>query len=133
MVIKSLAMSKITHLLLALSCPSKQFSQSIDNIVADFLWNNKTPSFRMEIIKAEITEGRMRLHNLHRISQTFKITWLRRIFSSYGIWIQILKLNGIEHFVYRGDMYAKDLKDTVENPFWKFPGVSIVYHSTFQT
>ena len=82
-------MSKITPILLALPCPSKQLLQSIDNVVADFLWNNKTPSFRREIIEAEITAGGMKLHNIHRFSQTLKITYLRRIFSDYGIWIQI--------------------------------------------
>ena len=49
----------------------------------------------------------MKLRNLHRFSQTLKLTWLRRIFSSNGIWIQIPNLNGIDECVYRGDMYLK--------------------------
>ena len=64
-VIKSIVMSKITHLLLALLCPSKQLLQSIDNLVANRPWNEKTPRFRREIIKADIKEGGMKLQNLH--------------------------------------------------------------------
>ena len=52
MVIKSLFLSKITHLLLYLPSPNK-FSE-INTIFKNFLWNNKPPKFRKEIMKADL-------------------------------------------------------------------------------
>ena len=56
-VIKSLVMSKITHLLLALPCPKQMLIKELEEFVSEFLWNKKTPRFRKEIIEAEIKEG----------------------------------------------------------------------------
>ena len=56
-VIKSLVMSKITHLLLALPYLKKILTKELENFVSDFLWNKKTPRFRKEIIEAEIMEA----------------------------------------------------------------------------
>ena len=63
-VIKSLVMSKITHLLLALTCPDKNMVNEFENVVFDSLWRGNTPRYRKEIIEAEIKEGGMKLLNL---------------------------------------------------------------------
>ena len=44
-VIKSLLMSKITHILLSLPSPSQQAITQLEGLFAYFLWGNKPPSF----------------------------------------------------------------------------------------
>ena len=73
-VLKSLVMSKVTRLLLALPFPNKQLFKLIENLAADFLWNKKTPRFRKEIIEAEIKQRGMKLHNFQKLSETLKLT-----------------------------------------------------------
>ena len=55
-VIKSLFLSKITHLLLSLPSPKKTLFNEINTLFKNFLWNNKPPKFRKEIIEADIPD-----------------------------------------------------------------------------
>ena len=61
-VIKSLFLSKISHMLLSLPSPIKTLFGEIITLFKNFLWNNKPPKFRKEIIEADIFDGGLRLH-----------------------------------------------------------------------
>ena len=60
-IIKSLLMSKITHILLSLPTPSDRMFAQLDNIFFGFIWGNKPPKFRREIVEANIVEGGLKL------------------------------------------------------------------------
>ena len=117
-VLKSLVMYKVTHLLLALSCPNKQLFKLIESLAADFFSNKKTPRFRNEIIEAEIKEGGMKLHNNQKFPETLKLTWLKRTLSSEGFWTEFPRLS-VYQCIYRGLLYVKSLVKKIENPYWK--------------
>ena len=55
-IIKSLLMSKITHILLSLPTPSENTFAQLDNLFFTFIWGNKPPKFRREIVEANIIE-----------------------------------------------------------------------------
>ena len=61
-IITSLLISKITHILLS---PSTTLSQ-LEELFYDFLWNDKPPKFRNEIVEANTNDGGLKLHNLKK-------------------------------------------------------------------
>ena len=81
-IIKSLIYSKITHILQSLPKPSQQTFIDLQSIVDSFLWNNKPPKFRKEILEAEISEGGLKLHNLKTFCMALKAGWIKQYLSS---------------------------------------------------
>ena len=76
-VIKSLFLSGITHLLLSLPSPKRSLFEEINSIFKKFLWNNKPPKFRKEIIEAEIIDSGLKLHNLEKFDLALKLGWAK--------------------------------------------------------
>ena len=56
-IIKSLLISKFTHMLLSLPSPSTEIIKELEQLFADFLWSGKPPKFRREILEAETKLG----------------------------------------------------------------------------
>ena len=77
-IIKSLLMSKITHILLSLPTPSESAFAQLDSLFFTFILGNKPPKFRREIVEANIIEGGLKLHNLKKFDAALKIRWLKR-------------------------------------------------------
>ena len=50
-VIKSLAMSKITHLLMNLPDPEESFLKELNKLLYNFLWNGKNDNIRLVYVK----------------------------------------------------------------------------------
>ena len=85
-IIKSLLMSKITHMLLSLPTPSESSFAQLDSLFFTFIWGNKPPKFRREIVEANIIEGGLKLHNLKKFDAALKIGWLKRYISTKSKW-----------------------------------------------
>ena len=84
-VIKSLFLSKITHLLLSLPSPTQTLFKEIDTLFKNFIWNNKPPKSRKSIMEADIIDGGLRLHNLQKFDQALKLGWAKRLLTSQSI------------------------------------------------
>ena len=85
-IIKSLLMSKITHMLLSLSSPDVICIKELYNTFSNFLWCGKPPKWRKEILKGEIHHRGLKLHNIALFDQTLKLSCLRRFLSSKSKW-----------------------------------------------
>ena len=117
-IIKSLLMSKITHMLLSLPSPSVICLKELYNTFSNFLWCGKPPKWRKEILDGELHHGGLKLHNIALFDQTLKLSWLRRFLSSIGKWTVIpsyLELN--DAFKY-GPVYLDRIIETTSNKFW---------------
>ena len=55
--IKSLLISKITHMLVSLPSPNFLCIKEIENTFSNFLWSEKPPKWRKEILEGEIYQG----------------------------------------------------------------------------
>ena len=118
-IIKSLLISKITHMLLSLPSPNVLCIQEINNTFADFLWCGKPPKWRKEILEGEIKHGGLKLHNIVLFDKTLKLSWLRRYLRSTGKWTVVpndFDLN--EAFVFGADYLERTIEAT-DNKFWK--------------
>ena len=63
-VVKSLLLSKLTHLLLSLPSPNRHSITYPDSIVNQFMWAGKPAKIRREILEADIKFGGLRKYNL---------------------------------------------------------------------
>ena len=81
-IIKSLLLSKITHMLLSLPSPNFLSIKELNNAFSNFLWGGKPPKWRKEILEGEICHGGLKLHNIQLFDKTFKLSWLKRFLKS---------------------------------------------------
>ena len=117
-IIKSLLMSKITHVLLSLPSPSVICLKELYNTFSSFLWCGKPPKWRKEILESEINHGGLKLHNISLFDQTLKLSWLRRYLSSRGKWTIIpFNIELSDAFKY-GPIYLDRIIETTSNKFW---------------
>ena len=93
-IIRSLLMSKITHILLSLPTPSDTTFAQLDQLFFTFMWGNKPPKFRREIVEANTIEGGLKLHNLKKFDAALKIGWLKRYITSNSKWTTTPSLMG---------------------------------------
>ena len=117
-VIKSLFLSKITHLLLSLPSPKKILFEEINLIFKTFLWNNKPPKFRKEIIEAEIIDGGLKLHDLEKFDLSPKFGWAKRLLRSESKWTVFPNFWGIYDVFTFGPDKLEATKEVIYNPFW---------------
>ena len=118
-VFKSLISSMITHILLSLPNPSQEFIKEYEKICKNFLWGEKPPKFRQEILEYPYEMGGLQLHNLERFSSSLKVTWLRRIISTDSSWTVFALAYKIDKCWLFGNEYIELNRDKMKNMFWR--------------
>ena len=78
-VIKSLALSKINHLILALPNPSKHIIKELQNMFYKYLWSCGPDKIKRNIIIQPICRGGLKMIDLENFISSLKITWIRRL------------------------------------------------------
>ena len=119
-VIKSLILSKFTHLFLALPNPPGDFQKLLERKLYKFLWSNGPDRICRKNIVKNIQAGGLRMVNVSAFITSLKVTWLRRviIFSDGDNWSTLSRLNWNKLFVL-GDAYIRTVINDLRNPFWK--------------
>ena len=118
-IIKSLLMSKFTHMLLSLPSPSTEIIKELEQLFADFLWSGKPPKFRREILEAEIKLGGLKLHNLTNFDSALELGWLKRFQKSSSKWTTFPKELELEGVFCYGPDYIDRIEGLNSNPFWQ--------------
>ena len=117
-IIKSLLISKITHMLLSLPSPSSSCINDLNNTFSKFLWSGKPPKWRKEILEGEIFHGGLKLHNIALFDKSLKLSWLKRYLVSSSKWtIFPDDFDLWEVFTYGPDILDR-IKETTSNKFW---------------
>ena len=78
-IIKSLLNSKITHVLLSLPTPSQLTINKIEKMFQNFIWGQKNPKFRKEIMENALNFGGLKMTNISTFDSALKLSWLKRI------------------------------------------------------
>ena len=119
-VIKSLILSKFTHLFLALPNPPGEFIKLLERKLYKFLWSNGPDRIPRRNIVKNIHAGGLRMVNVNEFITSLKVTWLRRliIFSDNDNWSSLSSIN-LNKIFSLGDTYSKTVIKDLRNPFWK--------------
>ena len=117
-IIKSLLISKITHVLLSLPTPSNDTFNTLDSIFSKFIWNCKNPKFRKKIIENPICQGGMGLTNLSLFNSALKMSWLKRLLPQSTGWAVFPIHFNIHKLILYGDEFARRISKNTRNKFW---------------
>ena len=119
-IIKSLVISQLNHLFISLPNPCENILNELHKIIFNFLWNNGTAKIKKDIITKPYEDGGLDMINLPAYIKALKITWLRRILNSDGVW-QNLLLHRIklDHLLQFGIEYVEKVLKDIKNNFWK--------------
>ena len=117
-IIKSLLMSKITHMLLSLPSPNVICIKELYNTFSNFLWCGKPPKWRKEILEGEIYYGGLKLQNISIFDQTLKLSWLRRYLQSSSKWTLFPNSFELDEAFLYGPDYLDRIIEMTSNKFW---------------
>ena len=119
-VLKTLALSKINHLFLALPNPPAHILKEINTLFFNFVWNGSKDRIKRKILIQDYNLGGLRMINVNYFSEALKITWLRRLLNAEDSkWTNILTTQWKEckdFYKFGTDFISTNLHNL--NPFW---------------
>ena len=119
-IIKSLLISKVTHILLSLPNPKTQTLYEIDCLFKNKqTWKNKRPKYRPEILEHNQLDGGLGYPNLADFNDALNISWIKRIYIGEEGWRVFPKVYGIDKVLIYGAKYVDKMFKKVETGFWK--------------
>ena len=77
-IVKTLAISKLTLICSVLDTP-KGFSDEVNNIIFDYLWNYKNPKLKKTTNIKNKMDGGLHMINFTLFDNTLKIVWVKRL------------------------------------------------------
>ena len=107
-VIKSLALSKLSHVALVVPNPSKDKIKRIETVLYRFLWGGGSEKIRREDSKLPPRYGGLGMPDINNFWTAFKFSWLRRLLQSQAFWPDLL-LQQISKIISVNDLTASDL------------------------
>jgi hypothetical protein len=119
-VIKTMALSKINHLLISLPNPSNKVIKELETLFFNFLWNNSPDKIKREIIIKQMSEGGLNMIELKSFIHSLKLGWIRRILHENKKWKNIFENSypDICNFSKFGPDFIKNQLSRIDNPFW---------------
>ncbi|MCU7801037.1 MAG: reverse transcriptase family protein, partial [gamma proteobacterium symbiont of Lucinoma myriamae] len=130
-VIKSLALSKINHLILAIPNPSEKLVKDIQNMFYDYLWAHGPDKIKRKLITQNYDIGGLRMIDLSLFIHSLKLTWLRRFMvniNKYSFIVQELYPVIYDCSRFGGKIFDVR-KHQINNKFWEEVLYSYKYFS----
>ena len=119
-IIKSLIISQFNHLFISIPNPSHNILKELNHSIFKFIWNNKNDKVKREVMTLDFDDGGLNMIDLKTYIHSLKLTWIRRILNTEGIWqnllLQQFNLNNIINY---GVEYLNIIISKQSNKFWK--------------
>ena len=123
-VVKTMAVSKLIHILSVLPTPNKHFFKKINAIFSEFIWNSKTGKVCRNLLAQDKCDGGLSLTHIATLADALKVKWIKDILQSKEGWASIfVHCAGRQYNSY---MWQLDQRSLVQiktrmakfNPFW---------------
>ena len=90
-VIKTLAIPKLNHVIANLATP-EWFSEGIQKLIIDFIWDGKPPKIKTSVIRNTIQRGGLKIPDVELHIKSQKISWIKRMLKQnlQASWMQLL-------------------------------------------
>ena len=127
-VVKSLGLSKLSHVALVIANPTRDMIKRIENIFYSFIWGNGSEKVRREDSKLPVNMGGLGMPDVSRFWTAFKFSWFRRLLSTKAFWPKLLlqevsiirqKNTTGSDLLQLGTSNLNKLSKSIKNPFWK--------------
>jgi hypothetical protein len=125
-ILKSLILSKLTHLWIFLPNPPHHVMEQIQKICFYFVWKGTHDRIKRSIVTKPVKEGGLNVPNVTLYSKSLKLMWMRKLRTSKHAWTHVCHetfkfAKDIEKF---GPSYLVRMSNS--NTFWK--DVFSAYH-----
>ena len=123
-VIKSLALSKLSNVVLTCPHMSPEVLKELEQLSFSFLWNNKPDRVKRCDITLPYDKGGLNMPDIGQFWNSLKLSWSRRLMTSEGAWQKILQLNllainyDMTDIWYGGPTLVEKIGGKVSNKFW---------------
>ena len=127
-VVKTLALSKLSHLALVLPTLEKQHLKKLERLVFNFIWNGKPDKVARDHARLPEKLGGLGLTDIKQFWNSLKFSWLRRMCVSKSFWITVLEKSlseaistsiSILEFLQFGPKAIVNASKKLGNMFWK--------------
>lgn len=120
-VIKTLALSKLNHLILGIPNPSIEKINLIQTMFFKFLWNNSNDKVKRNVITQDYKFGGLKMVDLKMFMYSLKATWLRRLANMNNKFSNMVEFTcrPMKDLYKYGNDYIKQQMKRDINPFWK--------------
>ena len=93
-VIKTLALSKLIHLLTSLPNLPQAKINDLNSLFYNFIWNGKSDKIKWSTLIGDIYQGGLKMIDLQSFNIYLKVGWIKRLFSNLdGDWQKVLLFN----------------------------------------
>ena len=119
-VIKSLLMSKLVHILMALPNPSRRMVKQIESIWYKFLWKGRKDLVKRTKVVQGYNHDGMKMIDLWSFIKSMKVSWIKRLHWSNHGWARLIQteLPNLEFIEMYGYKKAKEEIKHIPNQFW---------------
>ena len=119
-VIKSMAMAKINHLILALPNPAERIISEINSMFFRFIWNGSRDRIKRSVSIKEYKDGGLKMINVQYFIEALKVTWIRRLVQKETKWSYLLNHTypNLSEFIKFGLDFLKQKTNLIHNKFW---------------
>ena len=124
-VIKSLALSKLSHVVLVCPHLGDNMVKSLTKISFQFLWSNKPDRMKQTEAVLPISLGGLNMPDIGAFWDSLKCSWTRRLMNHGTAWHKILQANIIYHgydiddIIFGGPEKLIQISNKISNLFWK--------------
>ena len=118
-VLKSLVLSKITHIIQSLPTPCDETFKTLEDMSYSFIWNKKRHEVKRQTLCKDIKDGGLNMLNIKEFEKSLKITWLRKLITTSPEWEEFAQYYKIDTLVYTDSVYHETIIKSINNPFWK--------------
>lgn len=116
-ILKSLILSKLTHLWLLLPNPPDDFVSNIQQLCYKFVWNNKQDRINRRTVVRNVQCGGMGIPDIKQYMSALKLTWIRKFEKTNHKWKNIC--NTMYPFMSTLNQYGiRIFLTTKSNRFW---------------
>ena len=123
-IIKSMALSKLSHIVLVCPHLGDEIVQKLKNMIYKFLWNNKPDRIKRSYAMLPCQKGGLNLPDVTTFWQSLKMSWSRKLMKPNSLWQKILTLNllyqnlEMKDVWYGGPNLLKNIAANISNKFW---------------
>ena len=124
-ILKSLALSKLTHIALVVPDLNKKELQKLEQIFLNFLWSKKVSKVSKNDILKPQNAGGLAMVDIFSFWQSLKCSWLRRLLTSDAFWPKIIMIElanyntSLVKVLNSGPSHLQNIANQVKNKFWK--------------
>ena len=124
-VIKTLILSKLTHLVLVIPSLEKKLIDTIEKDAYRFLWNNKPNQVSKKYCMLECKRGGLNMTSIEDFWYSIKASWLRRATYTNSFWLKLLESEiskndtNLNEIFCSGNTKSSILASKLNNTFWR--------------